>query len=124
MIQAHPEYEWINLQIDADPSEEDQLAEAGVTRFPGAVSGFHDTAALITCLDVVVAVDTAVAHLAAALGRPTWLMLNGYATDWRWLLTREDSPWYSTVRIFRQPEYGAWQPVLDRITQYLSWFKA
>ena len=124
MIQAHPEYEWINLQIDADPSEEDQLAQAGVTRFPGAVSGFHDTAALITCLDVVVAVDTAVAHLAAALGRPTWLMLNGYATDWRWLLTREDSPWYSTVRIFRQPEYGAWQPVLDRITQYLSWFKA
>ena len=124
MIQAHPEYEWINLQIDADPSEEDQLAQAGVTRFPGAVSGFHDTAALITCLDVVVAVDTAVAHLAAALGRPTWLMLNGYATDWRWLLTREDSPWYSTVRIFRQPEYGAWQPVLDRVTQYLSWFKA
>ena len=124
MIQAHPEYEWINLQIDADPSEEDQLAQAGVTRFPGAVSGFHDTAALITCLDVVVAVDTAVAHLAAALGRPTWLMLNGYATDWRWLLNREDSPWYSTVRIFRQPEYGAWQPVLDRITQYLSWFKA
>ena len=124
MIQAHPEYEWINLQIDADTSEEDQLAQAGVTRFPGAVSGFHDTAALITCLDVVVAVDTAVAHLAAALGRPTWLMLNGYATDWRWLLTREDSPWYSTVRIFRQPEYGAWQPVLDRITQYLSWFKA
>ena len=124
MIQAHPEYEWINLQIDADPSEEDQLAQAGVTRFPGAVSGFHDTAALITCLDVGVAVDTAVAHLAAALGRPTWLMLNGYATDWRWLLTREDSPWYSTVRIFRQPEYGAWQPVLDRVTQYLSWFKA
>ena len=124
MIQAHPEYEWINLQIDADPAEESALALAGVTRFPGAVSGFHDTAALITCLDVVVAVDTAVAHLAAALGRPTWLMLNGYATDWRWLLTREDSPWYSTVRIFRQPEYGAWQPVLDRVTQYLSWFKA
>ena len=123
MIQAHPEYEWINLQIDADPSEEDQLAQAGVTRFPGAVSGFHDTAALISCLDVVVGVDTAVTHLAAALGRPTWLMLNRYATDWRWLLTREDSPWYSTVRIFRQPEYGAWPPVLDRITQYLSWFK-
>lgn len=124
MIQAHPEYEWINLQIDADPSEEEALAEAGVTRFPGAVSGFHDTAALISCLDVVVAVDTAVTHLAAALGRPTWLMLNRYATDWRWLLTREDSPWYSTVRIFRQPEYGAWPPVLDRVTQYLSWFKA
>ena len=123
-IQAHPEYEWINLQIDADPSEEDQLAQAGVTRFPGAVSGFHDTAALISCLDVVVGVDTAVTHLAAALGRPTWLMLNRYATDWRWLLKREDSPWYSTVRIFRQPEYGAWPPVLDRITQYLSWFKA
>ena len=124
MIQTHPEYEWINLQIDADPSEEEALAEAGVTRFPGAVSGFHDTAALISCLDVVVSVDTAVTHLSAALGRPTWLMLNGYATDWRWLLTREDSPWYSTVRIFRQPEYGAWQPVLDRVTQYLSWFKA
>ena len=124
MIQAHPEYEWINLQIDADPAEEAALASAGVTRFPGAVSGFHDTAALISCLDVVVSVDTAVTHLAAALGRPTWLMLNRYATDWRWLLNREDSPWYSTVRIFRQPDYGAWPPVLDRVAQYLSWFKA
>jgi hypothetical protein len=50
-------------------------------------------------------------------------MLNRYATDWRWLVDRDSSPWYSTVRIFRQPDYGDWQSVTDKIAQYLSWFK-
>jgi hypothetical protein len=123
LIQRCPEYQWINLQIDADPEQEAQLASLGVSRYPGTVQSFADTAALMQHLDVVVSVDTAVSHLAAATGRPTWIMLNRYSTDWRWLLDQSDSPWYPTVRLFRQPEYGEWQPVLDQVAKFLSWFK-
>ena len=68
---------------------------------------FADTAALVAGLDLVVSVDTAVAHLAGALGRPVWL-LNRFDSEWRWLLGRSDSPWYPTLRQFRQPSYGDW----------------
>lgn len=123
LIQKHPQINWINLQIDADPSECEALAKAGVRMFPGAVTGFHHTAALIMHMDVVVSMDSAVSHLAGALGRPTWIMLQKFAADWRWLQNRNDSPWYSTVRLFRQPNFDDWASVTDRISQYLSWFK-
>jgi tetratricopeptide (TPR) repeat protein len=123
LIQRCTEYQWINLQIDADPEQEAVLESLGVSRYPGTVQSFADTAALMQHLDVVVGVDTAVSHLAAAVGRPTWIMLNRYSTDWRWLLDRTDSPWYPTVRLFRQPEYGVWSPVLDQVAKFLSWFK-
>lgn len=123
MIQATPQYEWINLQIDASAEQEQALADAGVTRYPGSIRSFADTAALMQNLDVVVGVDTAVSHLAGALGRPTWIMLNAYATDWRWLLDRDSSPWYSTARLFRQPQRGDWATVTQKVAQYLSWFK-
>lgn len=123
MIRSAPEYEWINLQIDATDAEELALADAGVTRYPGSIASFADTAALIMCLDVVVSVDTAITHLAGSLGRPVWVMLNQYSTDWRWLLNRDSSPWYSTARLFRQPKRGDWASVTRKITQYLSWFK-
>jgi ADP-heptose:LPS heptosyltransferase len=123
LVKSCPDYEWINLQADASPEQEQQLAEVGVSRYPGTIHSFADTAALMQHLDVVVGVDTAVSHLAAALGRPTWIMLNRYSTDWRWLLDRSDSPWYPTVRLFRQQEYGEWQPVLDQVAKFLSWFK-
>jgi hypothetical protein len=123
MIKRCPEYEWINLQVDATPEEEQQLTAAGVTRYPGAIASFADTAALIAHLDVVISVDTAITHLAAAMGRPTWLMLQWFATDWRWMLDRDSNPWYSTVRIFRQPSMGDWTSVTKKIEQYLSWFK-
>jgi ADP-heptose:LPS heptosyltransferase len=74
-------------------------------------------------MDVVLSVDTAVAHLAGALGRPVWVMLSQFALDWRWLLNRDDSPWYTTARLFRQPAMGNWQSVTDKIHQYLSWYK-
>jgi len=123
LIQRCPEYQWINLQIDAEPEQEAVLEGLGVSRYPGTVQSFADTAALMQHLDVVVGVDTAVSHLAAATGRPTWIMLNRYSTDWRWLLDRTDSPWYPTVRLFRQPNYGEWSPVLDQVAKFLSWFK-
>jgi hypothetical protein len=123
LIKSTPEYEWINLQVDASDEQEAELSAAGVTRYPGSVHSFADTAALIQNLDVVVGVDTAVSHLACALGRPTWIMLNAYATDWRWLTDRDSSPWYSGARLFRQPSRGDWASVTKKVAQYLSWFK-
>jgi len=123
MIRSCPQYEWINLQIDASEEEDQQLADVGVTRYPGAISSFADTAALMMHLDVVVSVDTAISHLAGSLGRPTWIMLNQYGLDWRWLLHRDDSPWYTTARLFRQPTRGDWASVTQKITKYLSWYK-
>jgi hypothetical protein len=123
MLKDNPQYEWINLQCDATDEETAELQRLGVKMFPGCVSSFAETAALIMHMDVVVSVDTAVAHLAGALGRPLWLMIQRYSTDWRWLLDRDSSPWYSTARLFRQSEYGDWSPVIQKITQFLSWFK-
>lgn len=123
LVKNNPQYEWINLQIDATEQESAVLASLGVTLFPGAIKSFADTAALMMHMDVVIGVDTAVSHLSGSLGRPTWIMLNWFATDWRWLLNRSDSPWYSTARLFRQPSMGDWRSVTDKITQFLGWFK-
>ena len=80
---------------------------------------FSDTAAVIANLDLVVSVDTAVAHLAGSMGKPIWLMLP-YVPDWRWMLNRDDSPWYPTMRLFRQPEKGDWDTVLRRVASELG----
>jgi ADP-heptose:LPS heptosyltransferase len=80
----------------------------------GEMNDFADTAALIANLDLVVSVDTAVAHLAAALGKPVW-MLDRFAPCWRWLAGRRDSPWYPTLRLYRQPAPGDWASVLTEV---------
>ena len=123
LVKNNPTYEWINLQVDASPEEDAVLAALGVTRYPGTIGSFADTAALIAHMDVVLSVDTSIAHLSAALGRPTWLMLNWFAPCWRWMLNRDSSPWYSSMRIFRQPAQDDWATVTKKIEQYLSWFK-
>jgi tetratricopeptide (TPR) repeat protein len=84
-----------------------------------ALRDFADTAALVANLDLVIAVDTSVAHLAAAVGKPVWL-LNRFNTCWRWLLAREDSPWYPTLRIFRQPSHGDWTAVIAQVAAELQ----
>ena len=73
-----------------------------------AFDDFSDTAAAIACLDLVISIDTAVAHLAGAMGKPVWVLLKS-TPDWRWLMDREDSPWYPTMRLFRQTRYGEWE---------------
>jgi hypothetical protein len=123
LIKQNPDYEWVNLQVMCSTEQEQLLAHAGVKNYPGTIRNFADTAALIHHMDVVISVDTAVAHLSGALGRPTWIPLNWYGTDWRWLLGRDSSPWYPSVRLFRQPSMGDWGTVVDRIHQYLKWFK-
>jgi Flp pilus assembly protein TadD len=80
---------------------------------------FADTAALVSGLDLVITVDTAVAHLAGALGKPAWVLI-ATEHDWRWLQGRDDSPWYPTVRLFRQQSAGQWPPVVERITRELA----
>ena len=87
--------------------------------FMGEMDDFADTAALIANLDLVISVDTAVAHLAAALGKPVWL-LDRFDPDWRWLVGRHDSPWYPSLRIYRQPKAGDWDSVLTEVVQDLS----
>jgi ADP-heptose:LPS heptosyltransferase len=123
LIQQNPGYEWINLQVDCTEAEEAELVSAGVVAYPGSIKSFADSAALIMHMDVVLTVDTAVAHLAGALGRPTWVMLSQYALDWRWLLNRDSSPWYTTATLFRQPVMADWQSVTDKIHKFLSWYK-
>ena len=123
LIKKNPNYEWINLQADCTVEEEKVLVDAGVKAYPGSIRNFADSAALIHHLDVVLSVDTAVAHLAGALGRPVWVMLNCFGTDWRWLLNRDSSPWYSTARLFRQPAMGDWTSVTDKVHKFLGWFK-
>jgi ADP-heptose:LPS heptosyltransferase len=79
-----------------------------------AVKDFGDSAGIMTQLDLVVTVDTAPAHLAGALGIPVWVLLP-FSPDWRWLLDREDSPWYPTMRLFRQSGPGDWDGVFERV---------
>jgi hypothetical protein len=123
LIKSHADYEWYNLQTDCTAEEEKELVSAGVRCFPGGVNTFADTAALVANLDVIVSVDTATAHLSAALGKPTWIMLNNYGPCWRWLLNRDDTPWYATARLFRQPQMGDWATVVEKIKLHLKLFK-
>lgn len=85
----------------------------------GEMTDFADTAALVANLDLVITVDTAVAHLGAALGKPVWL-LDRFESDWRWLTGRRDSPWYSTLRIYRQPSPGDWDSVIADVARDLK----
>jgi len=93
-------------------------AEESMRVWSGELRDFDDTAALVEQLDFVISVDTAVAHLAAALGKPTWILLPR-AADFRWLMDREDSPWYPSVKLFRQDDSFDWGIVLDRVAAAL-----
>ena len=91
-----------------------------LTDFTAELGDFADTAALMVNLDLVISVDTAVAHLAGALGRPVWTLLPN-VPDWRWLLEREDCPWYPTMRLFRQPQTKDWADVMQRVAEELKY---
>lgn len=113
--------EFISLQVDIRASDSDCFTQAPIRDFSAHLHDFSDTAALVSQLDLVVSVDTAVAHLAATLGRPTWLLLST-PPDWRWLMERTDSPWYPTMRLFRRPiQHGSWKNLIkEQITPALA----
>jgi hypothetical protein len=123
LVKRNPNYDWINLQMDADAEDLEKMRNLNCSIYNDQINNFADTAGLVHHLDVVISVDTAAAHLAGAMGRPTWIPLNWFGTDWRWLLDRDSSPWYPSARLFRQPTMGDWSSVIDKIHQYLSWFK-
>ena len=103
------------LQKDIRPSDEDALhARHDVQVWRSALHSFADTAALVECMDAVIAVDTSVAHLAAALGKPVLLLLP-FSPDWRWIVGRNDTPWYPTMRLLRQSHHRQWAEVLQAI---------
>jgi hypothetical protein len=106
---------WVSLQLG--PSKE-QLKNnpAGMTCYDGTndIYDFYDTASLISCLDLVITVDTSVAHVAGALAKPTWL-LSRYDACWRWLMDRDDSPWYPTMKLYTQRTRRDWAEVVDRM---------
>jgi hypothetical protein len=108
---------WFSLQ--KGPGEDE--AKEGVVDLAPAIDDFADTAALIAGLDLVITVDTACAHLAGALGKPCWVLLPAWQTDWRWLADRADTPWYPHVmRLFRQRRDGAWDEVIQDVAGALA----
>jgi len=108
------EYRFFSLQKDVRAP-----AELPLIDLMPEMRDFADTAALIANLDLVIAVDSAVAHLAAAMGKQVWL-LDRFDSCWRWLRDREDSPWYPSLRIYRQPAPGDWQRVVARVVSDLQ----
>src|SRR5262249_21305931 len=112
--------EWLCLQKEIRPADQAVLPRLERLRqFTEEIGDFADTAALVACCDLVISVDTSVAHLAGAMGKPVWILLP-YTPDWRWLLDREDSPWYPTARLFRQSRPGNWDDVFARVAAELS----
>ncbi len=110
-----PDADWISLQKEAGPNDLAVLRQFGRIAFFGdKLKDFSDTAALLDLMDHVITIDTSVAHLAGAMGKPVWILLP-YHPDWRWLLDRDDSPWYPSARLFRQQQIGNWAGVIDRV---------
>lgn len=114
------DFEFICLQKEVKPSDLETLAaHPEIRRFGPELNDFSDTAALCELLDLVISVDTSVAHLAGALGRPGWILLP-FNPDWRWMLEREDSPWYGSARLYRGDRIRGWDEVVTRVRADLN----
>jgi hypothetical protein len=108
-----------SLQVGVDADQlEPWRGQRGIVDHSQQLGDFHDTAAVLSQLDLVITVDTAVAHVAGAMAKPVWLMLQHNA-DFRWLRGRSDSPWYPSMSLFRQRKLGDWPSVLEQISERL-----
>jgi hypothetical protein len=114
-----PNLDFISVQKEVDDAEASILRQHGVIQLGQEFTDFSDTAAVVAMLDLLITVDTSVAHLAGAMGKAVALLVP-FAPDWRWLLDRTDSPWYPSLRLFRQPATGNWDDPLDRVRQELA----
>ena len=112
--------EFFSVQKEYRPTDRElMVADGRIRDWAGNLGNFSDTAGLLDHLDLLITVDTSVAHLAGAMGKPVWLLLP-YAPDYRWLRDRDDSPWYPTMRLFRQRVFGDWQAVVDDVKAQLD----
>jgi tetratricopeptide (TPR) repeat protein len=111
--------DYVCLQKDVTDAERDILSHANMVCFNQDIAHFGDTAALCGLMDMVISIDTSAAHLSGAMGKPTWVLLP-HLPDWRWLLNRSDTPWYPSMRLYRQEEAGVWDSVLQRVTHELG----
>ncbi len=119
-ILARDEFSFHCIQKSVRPTDaETAIGIPHLATHEAALTDWGETAALVSLMDLVIAVDTSVAHLSGAMGRPTWLMLP-FRADWRWLLHRPDSPWYPRMRLFRQNAPGQWEGVLAKVGQALA----
>jgi ADP-heptose:LPS heptosyltransferase len=109
---------FFSLQFGPAAAQVDEYRDRMIDLTP-AIKDFADTAALIARMDLIISVDTAVAHLAGALAKPVWTLLP-FASDWRWFLDRDDSPWYPTMRLFRQLRGGDWESVIEHVCGELA----
>jgi tetratricopeptide (TPR) repeat protein len=117
-----PHVQLYSLQVGGNASDIDEFKDCDrLHNWSPFIRDFTDTAALVAQLDLVIAVDTAIVHLAGAMGKPVWNLLP-FAPDWRWFLEREDTPWYPTMRLFRQSERGNWEEVIKRVGAALRSF--
>lgn len=111
--------DWHILQTEIRPTDEILLTQTPLQDWRPELTSLHETAGLLNQLDLLITVDTSVAHLSAALGKPTWIMLP-YTPDFRWLLNRTESPWYPTVQLFRQSKPQDWTSVVENIYETLT----
>lgn len=116
-----PDLSFVSLQREVRDTDAAARTHPNIADWMSEMADFADTAALIAELDLVVTVDTSVAHVAGALAKPVWIMITA-APDWRWLLNRDDSPWYPTARLFRQQRLGDWPAVMARVRNELAAF--
>ncbi|MCX8521601.1 MAG: tetratricopeptide repeat protein [Rhodoferax sp.] len=125
VAQLPPGLDYISLQNEVRDTDVHTLKKSRIRHFGKDLADMSDTAALCQQMDMVLSVDTSVAHLAAALGVVTWVVI-GFIPDWRWLMGREDSPWYPSVKLYRQGPDRVWQPVLQRVAMDLAqhWAKS
>jgi tetratricopeptide (TPR) repeat protein len=123
-ILSVPGVQFVGIQKDLRPGDQEILAKHSNLNWVGdQLKDFGDTAGLMSMLDLVISSDTSVVHLAGALGRPIWVLLE-HTPDWRWLLDRGDSPWYPTARLFRQPNPADWQSVISSVIDDLQALEA
>lgn len=114
-----PQIKYYSLQKEITDSEKNLLLQNSLIDLSEVLQDFTDTAAIINQLDLIITVDTSVAHLAGAMGKTVWLLL-AFIPDWRWMLDREDSPWYPTIKLFRQPKIGDWESVFIQVLTELQ----
>jgi tetratricopeptide (TPR) repeat protein len=112
-----PDFHYYSLSTEMSVADR-SIVDAN-PRISALAEDFVDTAAICAALDLVISIDTSIAHLSGALGHPTWLLL-AHSPDWRWLLDRDDSPWYPSMRLYRQPSRGDWHSVLARVAGDLT----